>query len=366
MKRFCLLLSCLLFLTACTSKHTKPPADFTPAYTTDQLSLNTDEILHLQSNGHIIAGARYDSEGSGSLYLLGLSTDAVTVTQFSDFHGLKYYDFLGADGGDGIWITGTADDGHIAAMRLDTSGTVQLTLDFDPDVINGGIASFTWDDGHYYFLVTSFDPNAEQPLDTTLRVFDTQGVEVFHRSLSDYCMDITGYLPQETEWMEDLEGREGDRLLEMLYPDGPVDEVGLLRLRDGRPGMLISRKSPTEAECYGIVCPMDPVDFSISPAMYYPIDTTDSGRLFSFFESVNPSYDLLVNRKDGLYGLNLAEQSQTLLFLWDSISYPYYNLNTFFPNTSDCTCIGPDGTLVLCSWDDGQECYVLDILSRIS
>lgn len=364
MKRFCLLLSCLLLFTACTGKHTELPADFTPVYTTKQIPLNTDQILHLRGNGSIIATARYDYEDNGALYLLDTAQNPAAVTQFADFQGLQYYNLLGIDGGDGIWITGTADDGHIAALRLDMTGAVQLSLDFEPEVINGGISSFTWDDAHYYFLVDSWDMDAENPMTTDLLVYDLEGNTVFRRSLADYCMDTAGYLPQEADWLEDLEGREGDMLLEILYPDGPVDEVGLLRLRDGRPGMLISRKSPTEAERYGIVCPMDPSDFSIAPTMYYPIDNTDNGAIYSFFESMTPGYDLLINRKDGLYGLNLAEQSQSLLFVWDSIDYPYYNLVNFTPSTSDCTCIGPDGTLVLCSWDGGS--YVLDILSPIS
>ena len=361
-KRFCLILMFCL-LSACGRNTAALPSDYSPAYTTAQLPLEFRDPLHLQGNGNIIVGARYDDENDGALYLLDTMQNPVTVTQFSDFHGLKYYDLLGVDGGDGIWISGVTEDGHMAAIRLDASGSTQLSLDFEPEVTNSGISSFTWDDGHYYFLVTSFDPNAEQPLEATLRVFDLKGSEIFRRSLSDYCTDIAGYLPQEADWMEDLEGREGDFLLEMLYPDGPVDEVGLLRLRDGRPGLLISRKSPTEAECYGIVCPMDTADFSITPAMYYPIDFTDSGRLFSYFESALPAYDLLVNRKDGLYGLKLSDQSETLLFVWDSIDYPYFNLGTFSPSTSDQTCIGPDGTLVLCSWTSEPEGYVLDILT---
>lgn len=368
MKRFCLLLSCLLLLSACGPKKAEQPEDFTPAYTTAQLSLEFSETLHLQGNGRIIVGARYDDENDGALYLLNPAQNPVTVTRFSDFHGFLYYNLLGVDGADGIWITGTKDDGHIAAERLDITGTVQLSLNFEPTVPDGGIASFTWDDKHYYFLVNSWNTDSEEPnpFDTTLRVYDLEGNEVFRRDLSDYCLGTAGYLPQESDWLEDLEGREGDPLLEMLYPDGPVDEVGLLRLQTGQPGMLISRKSPTETECYGIVCPMDSSDFSITPAMYYPIDTTDSGRIFSSFESANPNYDLLVNRKDGLYGLNLAEQSQTLLFVWDSIGYPYFNLGTFSPSTSDQTCIGPDGTLVLCSWNSEPEGFVLDILSPTS
>lgn len=367
MKQFCLLLSCLLLLTACSTKKTELTEDFIPAYTTAQLPLEFDETLHLQGNGHIIVGARYDDENDGALYLLDPAQNPVTVAQFSDFQGLLYYNLLGIDGADGIWITGTKDDGNIVAERLDITGTVQLSLDFEPAVPDGGIASFTWDDKHYYFLVNSWNADSEEPnpFDTTLRVYDLEGREVFRRDLSDYCFDTAGYLPQEADWLEDLEGREGDLLLEMLYPDGPVDEVGLLRLQNGQPGMLISRKSPTEAERYGIVCPMDSADFSIAPTMYYPIDNTDNGAIYSFFESMNPGYDLLVNRKDGLYGLNLAEQSQSLLFAWDFIDYPYYNLVNFTPSTSDCTCIGPDGTLVLCSWNSEPEGYVLDILFPI-
>lgn len=362
MKRFFLFLSCLLLLTACGQKQAAP-ADFTPAYTAKQLPLDCPDISHIRGNGHIMVGARFDSGTDGALCLLDLSDNSVTATQFSDFHGLQYYDLLGIDGADGIWTTGTAEDGHSFAVRLDTTGKVQLTLDFEPEVINFGISGFTWDDEHYYFLVESWAVDAEEPLTTDLRVYDLEGKEVFRRGLSDYCLDIAGYLPQEADWLEDLEGREGDWLLEMLYPDGPVDEVGLLRLRDGRPGLLISRKSPTEAECYGIVCPMDPADFSITPAMYYPIDTTDTGRLFSYFESALPDYDLLVNRKDGLYGLKLSDQSETLLFLWDSIDYPYFNLVTRSPGTSNQTCIGLDGTLALCSWNAEPEGYVLDILT---
>lgn len=365
MKRFCLLLSCLLLLSACGPKKAELPEDFTPAYTAATLPSESGEILNLNGNGSIIVGAKYDYSNAGALYLLDPSGDAMTITPFADFGTLQYYNLLGVDGANGVWITGAKDDGHIAALRLDLTGAVTLTLDFEPEVINGGVNGFTWDDTHYYFLVDSWATDSEVPLTTDLRVYDLTGHEVFRRSISDYCLDTAGYLPREETWMEELEGREGDRLLEMLYPEGPTNEVGLMRLRGGQPAMLICRKSPIDAECYGIICPLDSTDFSIVPVMHYPITIKDGIRFAAAFESISPAYDLLVTDRTGLYGLILSGQSQALLFSWASINYPPSNLAAD-PCRAKCICLGPDSTLVLSSWNEAHQAFDYDILTPVS
>ena len=50
---------------------------------------------------------------------------------------------------------------------------------------------------------------------------------VFSKELTTYCQGTAGYIPREAEWEEELEGREDDFLLSMLFADGPNDSVML-------------------------------------------------------------------------------------------------------------------------------------------
>lgn len=361
MRKLCLILALFLLLSGCGTKEASLPEGYRPAYEQTTLPLEDDLILHLRSNGNIIVGATYNYQDSGNLYLLEPGASSVSTKMISDFHGLRYYDLLAVDGDNGIWIGGTWEDDTYAALRLDAQGEELLSIEFEPGVPDHGITSLGWDESHYYIIVTLWqNQDGAIVFDSQLRVYDLEGQEVFRRSINDYCLDTAGYLPQEEDWLEDLEGREGDILLEMLYPDGPVNEVGLIQLQDGSAGMLISRKSPTEAECYGIICPFE-ADFSITPTMCYPVDTADNGRLYSYFPSGDPDYDLLVNGKTGIYGINLAKQTQTLLYTWDQRQFSLGQLSPLCPGMSDSTYYGPKGTLGFYSWQN--EGYVIEVLS---
>ncbi len=329
-------------------------------YTASTYDAESQDNLYLKSNGDFVVGALYDYESDGALYRLSLQDGVVSTEWFSDFCGLQYYNLLGVDGENGVFITGTSSQGTVRILRLDEQGQEVLHIDMDDTVPDQGVYSFTWDQDHYYFLVNRWSEDPETAYNSYLEVYDHQGQLVIQTDLAHSLASTAGFLPQEDEWMEELEGRDEDLLLSQLFPEGPQDSVGLLRLPDGNPGMLICRKSPIDGERYGILCPMDGT-FSITPACCYPIASRDGWPLTTYFESRDPEYALLINTEEGLMGLSL-DGSTTPLFTWSTIDFSPQNLTAMQPGPADDTCTGPGNTLWIRSWNmelDGFDLCVL-------
>ncbi len=330
-------------------------------YTISTYNTESQDNLSLKSNGDLVVGAKYDYQGDGALYTLSLQDGVVSTEWISDFQGLQYYNLLGVDGDNGIFITGTNSQDRVCVLRLDEQGQETLRIDMDATVPDQGVYSFTWDAEHYYFLVNRWSDKPEVAYDSFLEVYDHQGQLIDQRDLAHSLASTAGYLPQEDEWMEELEGREEDLLLSQLFPEGPQDSVGLLRLGDGTLGMLICRKSPIDGERYGILCPMD-AQYAFAPACYYPIVSLDGWPLTTFFESREPEYALLINTKEGLMGLSL-DGSATPLFAWSTMDFSPQNLTAMQPGTADDTCTGPGNTLWIRSWNMELDGYDLCVLT---
>lgn len=360
MKRMLCLTLALLLLCGCGRE---PDSLWLQAdrYTASTCNAESQENLSLKSNGDFVVGAKYDYEGDGALYRLTLRDGAVSTEWFSDFHGLRYYNLLGVDGENGVFITGTDSQGKVRVLRLDEQGRETLRIDMDATVPDQGVRSFTWDEDFYYFLADHWSDAPERAYDSYLEVYDRQGRQSARTELSHLLASTAGFLPQEADWLEELEGRDEDILLSQLFPEGPQDSTGLLRLPDGTPGMLICRKSPIDGERYGILCSMNETH-SITPACYYPIASRDGWPLSTYFESRDPEYALLVNTEEGLLGLR-PDGSTTPLFAWQTIDFSPQNLTASQPGPAACACTGPGNTLWLRSWNMAMDGFELCVLT---
>lgn len=360
MKRIlCLTLALLLFC-GCGSKELDSVWLQADAFTAAAYPTNFKDFLHLKSSGDCIVGAKYNSEGAiGSLYQLSLEGGAVQIAPFSSTPALASSDLLGVDGQGGVWIAGTDSRLHSLILRLDETGQETLQIDLGTDVPGRNVFGFTWDEDHYYFLAYFWSTDPSEYMQCNLLVYDHQGQALCRRPLKEDLVSTAGYLPREAEWLEELEGRDEDYLLSMMYPEGPQDTVGLLRLQDGTPALFICRKSPIDAERYGIICPLDK-DFSAAPVCYYPIEATSGAdQLCTYFESQFPAYGLLVSGADGLKGLSLSDGSTTPLVSWSALEVSATTFASTQPCVPDTCCSGPDGALWMESWAESGYVYTV-------
>lgn len=360
MKRILCLILPLLLLCGCGGKEPDSAWLQADAYTAVDYPTDSQDFLHLKSSGDCIVGAKYNSEGAvGTLYQIALENGAVNITSFPSTPALASSDLLGVDGTDGVWIAGTDSQLHSLILRLDLEGRETLRIDLGTDVPGRSVCGFTWDQDYYYFLANFWSADPSEYMQCCLLVYDQQGQEVLRRPLKDDLLATAGYLPREAEWMEELEGRDQDYLMSLMYPEGPQDTVGLLRLQDGTPALFICRKSPIDAERYGIVCPLDET-FSAAPACYYPIEATSGGdQLCTYFESQSFAYGLLVSGVDGLKGLSLQDGSTTPLISWSALDVSATTFASTQPCVPDTCCCGPDGTLWMESWTEGGYVYTI-------
>ena len=365
MKRLWLLAAVALLLTGCTRE---VDAQWLTAdrYQTVQYSSDLEKMHYITGNGTHLVAANITLQDSGKgLYLLTQDGDAMTGTFLSDYHGLEDYGLLGMDGADGIWISGHNQEDHGMALRLDLDGQETLAIEFGPLAMHTGIYGFTWDAEHYYFLVQFHPAMPEDSYETRFLVYDQQGSQIFSQSLPEFCMPSVGFLPREEDWAEELEGRDEDHLMSMLFPEGPTNDVVLIRLQDGTPTALIFRKSPIDGERYGIICPIG-TDFSMEPVYYYPVDTTSGMFLGCPVLSPEPEYDLLVANLDGLLGIQIEEQTAVPLASWDTLDYPAMDLaGTYLPYSVLQSALGPDGVWLF-QWDNEAGCYIFSKFYPVS
>lgn len=366
MKRLWLLAAVALLLTGCTREVDSQWLD-ADCYRTVQYRSDLENLRYITGNGTHLVAANITLQDSGKgLYLLTREGDAITSIFLSDYHGLEDYGLLGMDGADGIWIAGHNQEDHGMALRLDLDGQETLAIDFGPLAMHTGIFSFTWDTEYYYFLVEFKPASLQDPYETRFLVYDQQGSQIFSQSLPEFCMPSLGFLPREEDWAEELEGRDEDHLMSMLFPEGPTNDVVLIRLQDGTPTALILRKSPIDGERYGIICPIE-ADFSVEPVYYYPVDTTSGMFLGCPVPSPEPEYDLLVANLDGLLGIQIEEQAAVPLASWDTLDYPGMELaGTYLPDSVLHSALGPDGVWLFRWNNDAQQYTFFEIRPVIS
>lgn len=357
MKRLWLLANVILLLSGCTREMDSQwlAADH---YEATQYSLDLENIHYITGNGTHLVAANITLQDSGKgLYLLTQDGDSMKSTFLSDYHGLEDYGLLGMDGADGIWIAGHNQEDHGMALRLDLDGQETLAIDFGPLAMHTGIYAFTWAPEYYYFLVQFQPATPQDSYETQFLVYDQQGSQIFSQSLPEFCMPSLGFLPREEDWAEELEGRDEDHLMSMLFSEGPTNDVVLTRLQDGTPTALILRKSPIDGERYGIICPIGP-DFSMKPVYYYPVDTTSGTFLGRPVPSPEPEYDLLVANLDGLLGIQIEDQTAVPLASWDTLDYPPMELaGTYTPYSVLKSALGPDGVWLF-RWDSNASQYI--------
>lgn len=361
MKRLWFFAAVALLLSGCTGE-LDPQWLANPSYAAVHYRCQTS-FQHMAGNGSYIVGANLTLQSADrGLYLLVPDGNTMISSFISDYHGLENYDLLGIDDENCIWIAGHNSENHGLALQLNLNGQVLSTLDFGENVCPTGIFSFTWDPKYYYFLVQFLSVDT---YGTQFLVFDRQGNPVFSQSLPDLCAPTQGYLPRESEWAEELEGRDEDYLMSMLFPDGPINDVVLTRLQDGSPTVLIFRKSPIDGECYGIICPIRE-NFSIEPVYSYSVDLTSGMRLGIPIPSPDPSYDLLIANLDGLLGIQIQEQASVPLASWDTLNYPVMELAYLYaPNALLQSALGSDGVW-LCHLDTDSACNIYSKFFPIS
>ena len=359
-KRLISLLCVFLLLLGCGRQQDIFSQDYTPALSASSLPVDPSapSFHGIYGNGSVQVGVVYGSQESpDTYYRLLLQDGTVSAQPFGSSQELSQSLVLGLDGEDGFWSQGNDTQGRTVARRLDLEGNCLQTIDFGPGLAQAALSGFSYDQDNYYFLVTGRECS-------WLMIFDHSGTERFRRSLSDYSTDTTGYLPREADWMEELEGRKGDRLMEMIFPDGPANTFGLFRTPEGRVNMMIRRQSPIDSETYGILCTLESDWSKAVPRYYYEIVTANSIQPNTFLESTDPAYDLLVATTQGIEGIRIATGRQTLLLTWkDALDYPCANFYEATPSVSRCSCAGPDGTWWLYGWNGATESFDITVLT---
>ena len=265
--------------------------------------------------------------GGTSLYKMTQNGKSVTGTLFAELEHPAI--LLGMDRTDGIWLY------NGIVQRLSLEGEQTLSIELPYPLWQNGVFGFA-NDGKYTWLLCWFrDPDESQIL-----AYDSEGTLVYSQELTTYCQGTLGLLPREEEWAEELEGREDDFLLSMLFPDGPQDSVMLTELRNGSVAVALIRKSPIDGECYCILCPIQE-DFSIKPVMYYEVDS-DSGIPYGLpIASPEDEYDLLSPQKDALYGVDIENGTITPLAGWTALDTG----PSWFTGWANSVSLGPDGRI---------------------
>lgn len=316
----------LLFLGCGAAPESEPFMDSPSAYHHTKTSLGVSANFEFAGNGQRTVARVYGYPAfENGLYALTVEGDSISYQKFAE-DPLDYASLLGMDGDGNAWISGFDDSDVACVQQVSPDGTVLLTLTFD-----GPPYSFTWDESYYYLLLDDY----------AFGVYDHHGNEVFKENISEYSSATLGYLGSiEEEWMEELDGRDGDVLYEMLFPAGPSDTFQLIRLRDGTPAMIIRRDAPIGDDTYDIICTIDQSDFSVTPVGYYPVDTYETDRVAILIESVDEPYDLMVAGLDGMFGVDITKGTTTPLLSWEDMSYPMTNNAPKFPHSAVATSVG--------------------------
>ena len=361
MKRMIKALALLLafgLMAACTDQPRKEP-QIEATYDSVQYKLDLPESssYQLAGNGRNTVILPFSNNGDAgdanvhggtAMYRMALEGDTAKGILAGELE--KPAELLGMDDEDGIWFY----DGSL--RRVDLEGTETLSIEPPYPLWQNGVFGFA-DDGKYtYFLCWFKNPDESQIL-----IYDRTGNLVFSQELTAYCQGTAGYIPREEEWAEELEGREDDYLLSMLFADSPNDSVMLSWLRNGGAVVTIIRKSPIDGERYCILCPIQE-DFSITPVMYYEVES--EGGIPYGLPMVSPDdrYDLLSPQKDALYGISLESGTLTPLVGWTQLN----SSPSWFNGWANSVGMGPDGRIWSLEYSREDEKYVVRSIGPIT
>ena len=351
MKRIIVWLLVLAVLTGCGGpKRMEPELD--PVYDSRVYSLELPEAATYELAGNrkkIVAMPFFNNgengggnvSGGTAIYTLEAAGTAVTGRLIAELE--EPCQLLGMDPAGCVWIAPRAA-GNSIVRQLDPESGTGLTIDLGAPLWQGGVFGFAADDSCCYFLCNFLSPDQSRIL-----IYDRQGEKLFDRELEEYCQGTLGYLPREAEWAEELEGREDDRLLSMLFPEGPNDSVMLTSARDGSVLLTLIRKSPIDAERYCILCSIGE-DFSLTPRMYYEV-AADGGSPYGLpMPSPEDRYSVLSPQKDALCGVDLEAGTLTPLAGWAHLETG----PSWFTGWANSVAPGPDGTIWSLEWSDSE------------
>ena len=360
MKRLTFILLALFLLAGCTDQpREEPKIEAVYDSTFIEMDLPQSMSYELAGNGQhtVILPFNNNGDGGESNVHGGTALYEMTTTENKAIGQLiaeleRPAELLGMDQADGVWFY----DGVIHRMNLNGEEVLRIELPYP--LWQNGIFGFA-DDGAYTYLLCWF----REPDESQILIYDREGNMVFSKELTTYCQGTAGYIPREAEWEEELEGREDDFLLSMLFADGPNDSVMLEQCYDGQTTLTIIRKSPIDGERYCILCRIQE-DFSIVPVMYYPVE--NEGGIPYGLPMVSPDaqYDLLSPQKDALYGINLEEGTLTALAGWTQLdTSPSW---FWFSGWANSVAPGPDGRIWSVEWSRKADAYILRAIGPIS
>ena len=322
----------------------------------------------LSLSGTVPASMYYELAGNGKqAVILPCSNNgedgAANITGGSSLCGLRVSDgtlrsegnwdlpegshLLGMDPAGNVWLT--AERGS-KIYRLDPETGTLGGMDPGVQIARNGVFGFGTDGGAAWFLVET-TAGEHRVLALAPEQVGT-GQILFDQNLETWCQGTVGYLPREADWAEELEGREEDLLLSMLFPEGPQDSLCFVTTRWGDLKLALIRKSPIDAESWCILCGIRS-DFTLEPELCYEMDT-EAG--FSYGMPVPATaapYDLLIPRKDGLYGL-LPGGAQEPLADWEDLGTSALWFTK--EGLMGCEfCPGTDGSLWLLTMDGDEQ-----------
>ena len=254
---------------------------------------------------------------------------------------------LGMDPAGNVWLT--AERGT-KIFRLDPETRQRSQVDLGVQIAPNGVFGFGTDAGAAWFLVET-TAGEHRVLALVPERIGT-GQILLDQDLETWCRGTEGYLPREADWAEELEGREEDQLLSMLFPEGPRDSLCFVTTRSGELKLALIRKSPIDAESWCILCGIRS-DFTLEPELSYELDT-EAG--FSYGVPVPATAapcDLLIPRKDGLYGI-LPGGEQEPLADWEDLGTSALWFTKEGLMGCEC-CPGTDGSLWLLTMDGDEQ-----------
>lgn len=319
MKKLLLLLTLILCLTSCSSPKNEPtPVEPLP-YDHTETSIGAIANFEFASNRTQAAAlCQYGKEFDAGLYHISAKENILSYEKFGEVP-LTSPSLLGMDGDGCVWVSGFDEKNQGCVTQINPQGEPLLSFTY-----SGPPYSFTWDENYYYLLLDDY----------SLAIYTHDGSEVFKQDVKEYSVATLGYLDVEEEWMEELEGREGDPLYEFLFPAGPADTFQLTRLYDGTPTLIIRRDAPIGSETWDLICPIDTSSFTAAPVFAYEVQLWDTFRVSIPVESQNEAYDLMVVGLEGLSGISLDTGKETLLIHWDTADYPIGYQAPVFPHTA--------------------------------
>lgn len=153
-----------------------------------------------------------------------------------------------------------------------------------------------------------------------------------------------------------MEGAE-----DLPFFSGDADEFQFVRQTSREVCLMLVRHAPIGTAQYRIVCAVEPGTLEISPQYAYEATMRDLVSSNKILDSVDPAYDLWEWDQNGIYGINLEEQTRTLLQDWESLSHGDNAVNS---SRLVHSAVGlADGRLLFQFYDYAQKQYLFAVLT---